>query len=111
MFMEDFKAQLLELRRELTEAEATGAEAEGVVELDQTRQGRLSRMDAMQQQEMAKAGRAVQQRRLELARQALRALEAGTYGACRECGECIGYSRLKVKPEAPFCVECQGAKE
>ena len=33
------------------------------------------------------------------------------YGACLECGEAVGYARLKVQPEAPLCVACQTRRE
>lgn len=69
--------------------------------------GRLSRMDAMQQQSMAKAGRAAYQRRLAQVQQALASVADGEYGYCKDCAEPIGYQRLSVRPEAPFCVACQ----
>ncbi len=46
---------LLAMQSELRAAEETGGEAEGIVELDQTRTGRLTRMDALQAQAMSKA--------------------------------------------------------
>ncbi|HAC78914.1 MAG: TraR/DksA C4-type zinc finger protein [Candidatus Binatia bacterium] len=80
------------------------------VELDQSSVGRLSRMDALQQQAMAQATREKLRLRLELTRQACRAVEAGTYGMCGSCEEPVGYQRLSAYPEAPLCVECQGGK-
>ncbi len=109
--MEAFKAQLLELRRALTEAEATGAEAEGVVELDQTRQGRLSRMDAMQAQAMSKATGAQRRRVLREIDLALGRVEDGTYGECLECGEPIAPGRLRANPTARLCIGCAEALE
>lgn len=109
--MEDFKAQLLELRRALTEAEATGAEAEGVVELDQTRQGRLSRMDAMQAQAMSKATGAKRRQLLREIELALRRVEDGSYGECEECGHAIAPGRLRANPTARYCIGCAEAME
>jgi DnaK suppressor protein len=82
-----------------------------VVELDQTRVGRLSRMDAMQLQAMAKAGQA--RARLELGRidAALRRLEEGTCGECLDCGEAIAERRLDANPTADRCVGCAEARE
>jgi len=37
---------------------------------------------------------------------ALERIENGTYGACENCGEDIGQSRLRVIPEATRCVKC-----
>ena len=73
--------------------------------------GRLSRMDAIQQQHMAQAGVSALERRLSLITAALAAVASGTYGLCRRCEEPIGYKRLKAKPETPFCVRCQAESE
>ncbi len=43
--------------------------------------------------------------------QALKRLEAGTYGFCEACGKPIGDERLEVVPTARYCVEDQGARE
>ena len=51
--LQRFKSLLLELKAELLKAGETGQQAEEVVELDQARVGRLSRMDAMQAQAMS----------------------------------------------------------
>ena len=97
--MEDLETQL---RR--------GEEATRPVVLDQSSVGRLSRMDAMQQQAMAQATRTKLRLRLDLTRQAIRGVAAGTYGSCRSCEESIGYARLVAYPEAPLCVDCQGGR-
>lgn len=79
--------------------------------LDQQAVGRLSRVDALQQQKMAQAGKRNQQRRLAQADAALRRLEAGEYGACLSCDEPISQARLTARPEAPFCLSCQSHRE
>ena len=110
-------AQSAELRQlieqqcdELERLLAGTVESSKPVQLDQPI-GRLSRMDALQQQQMAKASRDAQQQRLQLLRNALLAIANGTYGACRICEEPIGYQRLKVRPETPFCLGCQSRRE
>ena len=69
--------------------------------------GRLTRMDALQQQQMALHAR----RRLEiqLARigGALARVAEGTFGACALCGSAVGDERLALVPETPFCLPCQ----
>jgi RNA polymerase-binding transcription factor DksA len=45
-----------------------------------------------------------EERRIEDAR---RALAAGTYGICVDCGQEIPAARLHAVPEAIRCVECQ----
>jgi DnaK suppressor protein len=73
--------------------------------------GRLSRMDAMQQQKMAQASRRATRMRLDQVGAALANLAAGEYGLCRVCEEPIGYKRLKARPETPRCLECQRKSE
>jgi DnaK suppressor protein len=38
-------------------------------------------------------------------------LDSGVYGCCAECGEDIGWERLKVRPTALRCAPCQEAHE
>lgn len=68
--------------------------------------GRLSRLDAMQHQQMALAGK----RRLEEERgrlnEALRRIDSGTYGRCLLCGSDIANERLEYQPDAVTCVPC-----
>ena len=73
--------------------------------------GRLSRMDAMQQQEMTKASRSTHETKLLQIDASLEAYRKGAYGHCRSCEEPVGYRRLKARPEAPFCLSCQDARE
>lgn len=111
-------AQIEELTRDLSalrehldrELAAAGAQAKPV-ELDQSKVGRLSRIDAIQQQSMALEERRRRQVRRQQVTGALAAVEDGTYGDCRSCGEPIGYRRLKARPESPFCVPCTGKLE
>ncbi|HKW92929.1 MAG TPA: TraR/DksA family transcriptional regulator [Methylomirabilota bacterium] len=42
---------------------------------------------------------------------ALDRLRDGSYGICVECGEAIGWARLRVIPEATTCVRCQARLE
>ncbi len=73
--------------------------------------GRLSRMDAMQQQQMTVASKRAAQVRLDLVRSALSALDDDRYGDCRRCEEPIGFRRLKARPESAFCMPCQSMLE
>ena len=43
----------------------------------------------------------------ERIREALERLDAGTYGACVDCGQPLPEERLEVRPEAARCVSCQ----
>ena len=91
---------------ELDQLEASSADARKPVELDQQSVGRLSRMDAMQQQQMALATeRRRQTERLKL-QAALGRIDSGDYGVCVRCGEDIDPARLRVDPAAPLCTAC-----
>lgn len=75
--IEAFKLRLLVARQALLELTETRRQSSATVELDQSRTGRLSRMDAMQLQAMAQAGEqraALALRRIEAA---LRRCETG----------------------------------
>lgn len=69
--------------------------------------GRLSRVDALQQQHMAMARRRRVEIQLQQIRAALSRMKSGTYGACIDCGEPIGFARLSARPETPMCRDCQ----
>jgi DnaK suppressor protein len=73
--------------------------------------GRLTRMDAIQQQQMTKASRSTYEVKLRQVKAALHLLGKDEYGLCRSCEEPIGYARLKARPEAPYCLGCQDARE
>ena len=106
-----FKSLLQKLKAELLEASVTGQQAEAVVDLDQTRVGRLSRMDAMQAQAMSlETGRRRRQQLLHIDA-ALERIESGEYGGCRECGDAIHQGRLQADPTATLCIGCAEAQE
>jgi DnaK suppressor protein len=44
-------------------------------------------------------------------RRALAKFEDASYGACEECGNPIGFSRLQARPEAGLCISCQTRSE
>ncbi|KAF0191977.1 MAG: DnaK suppressor protein [Gammaproteobacteria bacterium] len=69
--------------------------------------GRLTRMDALQQQHMARASQEGHGLRLREVAVALAAIDSGDYGYCRQCGEAIGFPRLKARPETRYCIHCQ----
>ena len=102
---------LHDLREQLRAHLDASRESAAPVQLDQSSVGRLSRMDAMQAQQVAAAGRRQAQVRLDQIRAALRLMENGDYGLCGRCEEPIGYRRLQARPESPLCVGCQGRRE
>lgn len=103
---EKARAALEARREELNALSDNSAEARETVTLDQQSVGRLSRIDALQQQAMAQATE--RQRAAELVRieQALKRIDEGEYGYCEECGEEIAEKRLEIDPAASHCVRC-----
>lgn len=100
---------LVKLKERREELLNLGQASEGdrlPVDLDQSRIGRLSRMDALQAQEMAKeVGR---RRMLELGRinASLKRIDDGEYGYCLSCDEKISAERLALDPTLPNCMAC-----
>lgn len=101
-----FRGRLVARRQELQDLAASSAESRKPVELDQTRVGRLSRMDALQNQAMSLE--AERRRKAELLRieASLKRLEDGDYGYCVTCGEQIPLRRLELDPTLPTCIAC-----
>ena len=104
--LEQIRQKLLGHELELRELEETARTSSQPVRLDQASVGRLSRVDAMQSQQMALE--TARRRRDELARieGALRRIEAGEYGQCFVCGEEIDVRRLLIAPTSTRCVNC-----
>jgi DnaK suppressor protein len=98
--------RLLALREELELIVASGDESAAVVELDQSKVGRLSRMDAMQAQAMAQASGHRREAMLRNIDAALKRVEDGSYGLCRDCEEPINPKRLEFDPTALRCIDC-----
>ena len=76
------------------------------VDLDEP-MGRLSRMDAIQQQQMQLANLKKAEIRIDQIKAALKRIEEGTYGYCVNCEETLSDERLQAMPEAPLCTNCQ----
>ena len=106
-----WRGRLLALRAELESTAATADQSAAVVELDQSKVGRLSRMDALQAQAMAKASSNRRQAMLVKITAALQRIDDGDYGLCRECDEAINPKRLEFDPTAVYCIECASKGE
>ncbi len=106
-----FRTRLLVLRKELQSLAASSAESTQVVELDQAKVGRLSRMDAMQAQEMAKASSQRREQMLKQITVALTRIDNDEFGYCRDCDELIPIKRLEFDPTSTRCVGCASAAE
>lgn len=72
--------------------------------------GRLSYIDAYQQEQMSLHGQRQLRSQLASIRAALERVKAGTYGICVSCRVAIPPERLEYMPEAPFCVSCNESR-
>ncbi len=108
--LENLRTSLEGLRDELEQQrEKVRAETAPVAPDDAI--GRLTRMDAMQQREMALASAEAATRRLHAVLRALDRIEDPEFGLCTRCEEAIEWPRLRARPEASLCLGCQGARE
>jgi len=106
---ESFRVKLKNLTQELQDDLAANLDSTKTVELD-TSIGRLSRMDAMQSQQIALELRRRQQNQLQRVESALQRIDKGTYGKCGRCHKDMTLERLDIQPDAVLCVGCAEAR-
>jgi DnaK suppressor protein len=100
-----YEVALQKLREELqeeldsNERESAPVKLEGVM-------GRISRMDAMQVQQVALAVKRQRQQRLTRISTALQRIEDREYGLCGRCEATIKEARLDAFPDAVLCIRC-----
>lgn len=109
--MEAMRRRLEARRAELEDLSRISGEAREAVRLDQQSVGRLSRMNAIQQQEMALASERQRANELAAIHAALARIESGDYGLCVECEEAIEEKRLEANPAMGLCLSCARARE
>ena len=103
--LQHFRERLEQRRKELRDSIDGGKEGTAPVSPDNAI-GRLTRVDAMQSQQMAAA--LIEKNRQELTRteRALARMASGDYGLCQRCGEEIPQARLQAIPDAVVCLTC-----
>ena len=106
MDINHYRRKLLDRRAELMKLQAISQEGRSAVRLDQQSVGRLSRMDAMQQQAMAQATQRQRENEIQRIGNALRRMDEDEYGMCVQCGEDIAEKRLEIDPAVTHCVRC-----
>ena len=68
--------------------------------------GRLSRMEAMQDQQLMLEARRRKKMQKVAVQSALQRIDNGQFGTCIFCGQPIAPERLEFTPEATTCVKC-----
>ena len=109
--IEQLRSLLMEKQRDLRAQFSSSDPSTKPVKLDQQSVGRVSRIDAIQQQQMALANQQQTRQLLKHVELALQRIEAGEYGVCVRCEEPIALARLQAQPAATLCIECQSAAE
>lgn len=104
--LDNFRQRLLTLRDEILAMEEADDESKRPVELDQPSIGRLSRMDALQAQQMAQETARRRQQQLQRIEGALRRIDNDDFGYCALCEEEIDRRRLNVDPTITRCIDC-----
>ncbi len=109
--IEPFRERLLQLRAEILDLQGARDDSAATVQLDQSSVGRLSRMDALQQQAMAQNAQRRAAQSLGRIEAALRRCDEGSYGFCMDCDEAIDPRRLNLDPTATRCIRCAEAHD
>lgn len=108
---QSYQIKLLAMREELLLIEQSSEDSQKPVELDQQSIGRLSRMDALQGQQMAQANHRRREQMLRAIQAALVRIEHNDFGYCIECGDEINPKRLAIDPTTAMCIECMQEAE
>ena len=103
--IEHFRERLQELAGEINADLAANKDDSGIVQLD-TSIGRLSRMDAMQNQQMALELRRRRENQLLRIENAFKRMDQGRYGICGKCRKPIDEARLEIFPDVVTCISC-----
>ena len=103
-----YRSRIEEEIAELRALSDNSRQSRAPVTLDQQSVGRLSRMDAMQQQSMDLAKEERRAHRLAVLAAALKRMNDGEFGYCLKCGEDIPPARLEVDPAVTLCIYCVG---
>ena len=101
-----FRRAIIDEIAELDRLRGQARDSCAPVEQDQQSIGRLSRLDAMQQQAINIAHDVRRQHRQVLLSAALKRIDDRDYGYCHQCDDMIGAGRLAIDPAAMLCVQC-----
>jgi RNA polymerase-binding transcription factor len=107
--IDSFRKRLKERQKSILAGKEAQKKENASVELDQARIGRLTRMDAMQQQAMVQAAARLTDIERQRIQTALNRIQSGEYGYCIHCDEEIAEKRLQFDPSLLICISC--AKE
>lgn len=67
--------------------------------------------DFTYQRELLLTTRGILEQEAQQLQDAMQRAARGEYGVCEECGRSIGAARLKARPGATLCIDCQRKRE
>lgn len=106
------KAEELErIRHYVDETSFAGDEREANDELSTVDQHPADTADHLFQREMDQTVRRIVDIEADQVRHAIERRNAGMYGICENCERTIPPERMKARPEATLCVDCQRERE
>ena len=105
------RSRLEQLLAELTQLNDGAEQGSAIVDLDQSRVGRLSRMDALQNQAISQTAMFNRAQLIQQVKSAIKRIDTGEYGICVNCEEPINPRRLDHNPAAPLCIRCAALAE
>lgn len=73
--------------------------------------GRLTRMDAIQQKNMAEANLQTNENLIASLQKVLAKIDDENFGTCLTCGKAIPLQRLIAVPDAKICVPCASKRK
>ncbi|HEY8476497.1 MAG TPA: TraR/DksA C4-type zinc finger protein [Chloroflexota bacterium] len=104
-------AELDRLRRFMDETTFQGDERESMDELSAVDQHPADTAPYAVQRDLDLTVRRILEIEAREVREALARQQSGQYGICEDCGRRIDPERLRARPEATRCIECQRARE
>ncbi len=111
MEMSRFRALIQQRQQEISVLDDSAYPGSATVELDQSKVGRLSRMDALQMQQMSLAAERRRKSERVALDAALQRIECAEYGICVECGVAINPKRLEIDLVAIWCIDCASERQ
>lgn len=103
---EAFRQRMNDELLQIAETIAQAKNASSVVELDQSSVGRVSRIEALQQQAMAQSMLERLHTRQRQIGAALTRIDNGTFGLCCACEADLEPDRLNADPATVCCMDC-----
>ena len=102
---------MLERRRAELSAQGQPALAAGDLAVQEVETSPADKATVRLLNDLAQEAAGLHSAQLRTIGHALAKFDDDSYGACEQCGNPIGFSRLQARPEARLCIACQTRSE